>query len=203
MVSFFRTAQSCGNRKPAVKGNLSVPASFFLISQGLNMEGPHEAIRKLVAEELERRGRGSRRQLATAMKFKNQSTITQWMAGEYVPGIDRLPGLAQFLGCSVADLFAPTTIEPSRVSSPVPLEAYSSRVSKREGGGAHAVTVGLLEAERNEWRDKYIELKQDIESSLLQYADLVGAKVTMAPKERSRQSRQRRSDAGNLHKGGR
>ena len=49
-------------------------------------------------------------ELASAMNV-NQSTISMWESGSSAPAADKLPKLAQILGCTIDALFADATEE--------------------------------------------------------------------------------------------
>lgn len=56
-------------------------------------------------KEMRERAGLTQAQLAQRLGFESQSLISMWETGERTPRSEKLPELAQILGCTIGDLF--------------------------------------------------------------------------------------------------
>jgi transcriptional regulator with XRE-family HTH domain len=166
-------------------------------TNAVNLDSLADRLKKLVEIEIEHRGRGAKAALAKRLRFKSQSTITQWMSGDYTPGINHLESIAAWLGRPLAEILqgSPTSVELSGArkgasvhqpggvtSSDPPMKPQSPSITSQ--GGVHGVEVDSLRQELADIREKYDRLRSDIAGWVL-YFGAMGEKDARAASQKS------------------
>ncbi len=153
-------------------------------------------------------GFATQKQLANAMGRESSQLVSDWERDRR-EGLDMSSLLAFVKACRVTidDVIAGIDVEydqmraeAAKLTTPVIGDRVDS-ANLLAIGGVRDSTISLLIDERNAWKDKYNKLKDDIETSLIQYAEAVGATVTLAEAVPTSAGRERRSHARSAHKG--
>lgn len=130
--------------------------------------------------------RGQRRALMRAMGLRSQGTITQWLDyAEHNPSVDKLDSIAAFLGTTVADLFASTTVVQDAT-------ATAGIDSASISAGRVDARTRDLEQQLTDLKTRYDKLLADVAGAVEYFGALVREQAQTAPPEESRPSLARR-----------